>query len=588
MRIQRHIFGSVRGYTTLAHSPGVSPEDCRALEAAAFTFGQTNDPRFMQTLDARPAYFTRVLPGPRRALTRVLPGRPDDNGRATLTLVTAILTLDEWNHELYGDVHRLLTDPHVWRWDEGAPLAPIDLSASRPGRLAGPSDAGRVLRLIADLESSRGAHGRVVVSADDYTLADLANVEMLIPAAMRTTVTTAYRSLGPRLAVSVNAVSDSRLAPGVVRYAGVDPDELPPYAESLLSLGLTGAPPLEHVMNYPSFNSPSRGGDPMASSASSAYVPSSPAATRAAYVSSPARPPTPQSSSIPVLPLVMVCLLSLVLAGGALVLARVLSQQDARQLAAELAKVRQDLADAHAKDARDLRDQVTDARAKAANDLRSAGEDQTKRLRALDDKLTRNMASAAEASAVEASRNLSELRTAVGELFLLTAPQVQAQLADADTRRRTLLDQLKKKGMAADKAEPRRVSQDIAAVLTRAKAWTAAMRASRTEPPPEVYVQISRATEELERHQSNLLRLCAWWDGKLVQREPGAPPPEDAPKFPRDEFPELVEPDSALLKELSTPASKPASPTTPETRPALTNPKKGIETSPKKTDPSKR
>ena len=48
MRIERHIFGNVQGYKTLARSGGVDGEACRQLESLAFSFGQTNDHRFTQ------------------------------------------------------------------------------------------------------------------------------------------------------------------------------------------------------------------------------------------------------------------------------------------------------------------------------------------------------------------------------------------------------------------------------------------------------------------------------------------------------------------------------------------------------------
>jgi hypothetical protein len=63
MRIERHVFGSFSGYTTLAKSAGVSLDDCRQLESTAYSFGQSHDRGFIKSLAKTPAYFTRSMTG---------------------------------------------------------------------------------------------------------------------------------------------------------------------------------------------------------------------------------------------------------------------------------------------------------------------------------------------------------------------------------------------------------------------------------------------------------------------------------------------------------------------------------------------
>ena len=101
MRIERHVFGSRSGYTTLAQSGGISDSERRLLET--FAFGQTNDPRYLDSLAQQPAYLSRPLGPRRRAITRVLRGHPDDQGRVTLLFPTAVLSTGDWVKTLRGD-----------------------------------------------------------------------------------------------------------------------------------------------------------------------------------------------------------------------------------------------------------------------------------------------------------------------------------------------------------------------------------------------------------------------------------------------------------------------------------------------------
>jgi hypothetical protein len=253
MHVERHIFGSFSGYTTLARSPGVSADDCRTLESGAFGFGQLQDARFARGLGRHPAYFTRLLAGNRRGLTRVLEGNPDDNNRPTLMLVTAIVSQHDWDSLLWGDVKRLLDTPALWAWDGQANLPPLELEPPLPSQSVARRAVPKLLALVSELERQMAGRSGVVVSADDFNLGDLRAIEMLIPPVARRGFTSAYRSLSPRLQVTLNCIAAESGGEPTFRYqAGAVP--LSPYAQFLSASDLDrGVIPMDKVAAYRGF-----------------------------------------------------------------------------------------------------------------------------------------------------------------------------------------------------------------------------------------------------------------------------------------------------------------------------------------------
>src|SRR5262249_29622445 len=133
MRIERHIFGSIDGYRTLAHSPGLSVADCQLLEG--FAFGTPYDPAIRATFSKQPAYWARPIGAHRRAITQVRPGDPDDAGRPTLLFLTAVVPTEEWIDALQGDSSPLMHEMTLWKWQRGAAVHPLDLPMGGPSAL---------------------------------------------------------------------------------------------------------------------------------------------------------------------------------------------------------------------------------------------------------------------------------------------------------------------------------------------------------------------------------------------------------------------------------------------------------------------
>ncbi len=110
-RADVHVLGSKAGYTTLAASRGVTARERQALEELGF--GGVSREEEMDLLRREPCMMGRQLPTGRWAISRLLPGGRDDFGRATVEVVTIILTPSDWAKGL-PDLAKLAADHAAW------------------------------------------------------------------------------------------------------------------------------------------------------------------------------------------------------------------------------------------------------------------------------------------------------------------------------------------------------------------------------------------------------------------------------------------------------------------------------------------
>ena len=326
MHIERHIFGSYRGYTTLACSPGVSADDCRILESSVYSFGQTYDARFNRTLAKTPAFFTRVLREDRRALARVLGGALDDNDRPTLLVVTVIVSQQDWDSQLCGDVQLLLEEERLWQWDGSAKPAAMEVTFRPPSHSVPRRTVPRVLALLSEIEHGRAAHLGVVVSASEFSQQEIACLEMLVPPSARAEFTSAYRTLSPQLAATVNCLAAEAGSQDRVTFRfQANHTPLSPYAEYLLESGFaSGSIPLENIMAYNRFGMP-------------------PAQTTSGAEETPApRVPITVVQRAQAWPVVAVALVAVILSVAAFVGAQLLSGNQTRDIQAQVDGMRGD------------------------------------------------------------------------------------------------------------------------------------------------------------------------------------------------------------------------------------------------------
>jgi len=107
-----HIYGSKEGYKTLFKSEEVTQTE--AVELESFSFGQTNDTGYLDSLEHDPACMVRKLRSKRWAITRVSKGQNDEYGRATLLFHSLIINSQTWLNALKCDIFPILYHPTVW------------------------------------------------------------------------------------------------------------------------------------------------------------------------------------------------------------------------------------------------------------------------------------------------------------------------------------------------------------------------------------------------------------------------------------------------------------------------------------------
>jgi hypothetical protein len=204
VKLSRHVFGSHQGYRTLAASSDVTDEEITELES--FAFGQTDDGGYLASLAELPAYWSRPLSSGRRAITRVLPGPTDDQGRQSLRFVTAILFANDWLSALNGEDAPLLRVDRIWSWNGQPQLPREEVRVSKPSRVRpNPAQRERVLSLLGLIEThSDSDTTTITVEEGSLGVDELAMVLALLPVWYRPRCTYAVRSLSESLPVQVN------------------------------------------------------------------------------------------------------------------------------------------------------------------------------------------------------------------------------------------------------------------------------------------------------------------------------------------------------------------------------------------------
>lgn len=256
--LSRHIFGTVRGYQMLAASADVTDEERRLLES--FSFGQTDSRAYLDSLPNEPSYWSRPLPSGRRAITRVLRGAPDDQGRATLLFVTVLLSNDTWVNSLACDDTQLLTNSSIWEWDGAPDLAQLRVKV---GKTALPTlnaqEKDRVLSLLGAVERESDHPTTTIVGADGTLVArDIALLVALLPHDYKPQFSYAVRSLSDGLPVHVNGLAEcasrGKSRRKVVRWSPDMKSDPREYTAALSYFWRAGTdPPWTFVANCKSF-----------------------------------------------------------------------------------------------------------------------------------------------------------------------------------------------------------------------------------------------------------------------------------------------------------------------------------------------
>jgi len=258
VRLSRHVFGSDRGYRTLATGDDLTPDEIAELES--FAFGQTTDQGYLESLVDTPAYWSRRLTSGRRAISRVLPGPTDEQGRQSLRFVTVLLHANDWLTALNGEDAPLLRVARIWSWSGQPQLKREEVSVAKPSQVKPTADQRqRILSLLGHIETmSDSTTSTIVVEPQDITVEELNMVVALLPLWYRPQFSYAVRSLSENLPVLVNyvapAASRGKSRRKIVRWSPTSSLISAKYASGLAHFWPQGEPPpWEFVNNCKAF-----------------------------------------------------------------------------------------------------------------------------------------------------------------------------------------------------------------------------------------------------------------------------------------------------------------------------------------------
>lgn len=263
--VSRHVFGSIRGYTTLAKSGDLSPEETAKLEM--LSFGQTNESSYLGSLQTNPAYISRPLHSRKWAVTRVFQGKPDDHNRTTLLFISAVITIDDWLYSLKCDVNKLLYYPSLWQWNDEEKLDSIEITVEGKRETTAPEIRNKVLTLLAAVEKyTRDENTTIVVRTSDFDAKVLRWVNMVLPLSSKQTFSCTARSLNDGLPFALISMaregSFGNSKRKTVNWTPTSTVDNCPYADSLTQFWQSGSqPPWQFIDSCKSFLV-DLGGDP--------------------------------------------------------------------------------------------------------------------------------------------------------------------------------------------------------------------------------------------------------------------------------------------------------------------------------------
>ncbi|MHC4757987.1 MAG: hypothetical protein ACYTE8_04980 [Planctomycetota bacterium] len=202
IRISRHIFGSIKGYKSLAKSEDLSHQEISELEI--LSFGQTNEETYLNSLQANPAYISRPLQSGRWAVTRVFQGERDVHNRTTLLFVSAIFKIEDWLYLIKCDIDKLLYCPILWKWESEEKLQSIEVSFKDTRQVSGIEIRDKVLSLLAVIEKyAHEENTTIITMADEFDVKVIRLLNMVLPITSKKELTIVARSLNDGMPIKL-------------------------------------------------------------------------------------------------------------------------------------------------------------------------------------------------------------------------------------------------------------------------------------------------------------------------------------------------------------------------------------------------
>jgi len=206
VKVSLHVFGSIRGYATLAKTDDITAEECVQLES--FSFGQTGDSSYIDSLEKKPAIISRPLDSGRWAITRVLKGNPDDYNRQTMLFITAIISSHDWLDVLRCDVMPLLDYQQLWQFTPDKKLNPVNINVSSERPVPSSEVREKVIPILCTIEKlSSGEKITVLLDEKQYDIQVLRWLNMVLPRNYKKKFSYALRSLSDGIDVDIISLS---------------------------------------------------------------------------------------------------------------------------------------------------------------------------------------------------------------------------------------------------------------------------------------------------------------------------------------------------------------------------------------------
>lgn len=247
IEISRHVYGSSKGYQTLAKSAEVTDAEVKELEA--ISFGQTTDKSYLQSLEEKPAFICRKMSSSGRwGITRIFWGPQDDYGRVTLLFVTALISRLDWLNTINSDVNVILGMKEIWKWDNEQNIPEEYIEVSQKKLIPKPQTVKNALSLLSVVESSsKKNRATIVVREDVFGQEDVRWLNIILPQKERESFSCAVRALSDGLPFTLICMSEVGISGKTnnrtIFWERDDIDEGAPYARYLFKLWSNNANP---------------------------------------------------------------------------------------------------------------------------------------------------------------------------------------------------------------------------------------------------------------------------------------------------------------------------------------------------------
>jgi hypothetical protein len=203
--ISFHIFGSVQGYTTLAFSETVTEQEVKQLEQ--YSFGQTNNLHYLNSLETNPAIISRRLNSGRWAITRVKMGPNDEYSRRTLLFITAIVSENDWLDVLKCNIKPLIITSDIWEWNGSNRISEKQIEVGNIQLKPIISDPAKKKALILLSAIETNTNKTIIVNDADYDIDVINILNQLLPHKFRNTFSYTVRALSDKVKVSLISLS---------------------------------------------------------------------------------------------------------------------------------------------------------------------------------------------------------------------------------------------------------------------------------------------------------------------------------------------------------------------------------------------